>query len=84
MDRYSNFDRYVDRYSQPDFWTQDASRLTGEDWLFFVSIAAAIVLVRVIIVGRRNAEVQRRRDAWTEERLNIAKEMRDIYGGRRR
>lgn len=77
MDRYSY---YVDRYSQPDFWTQDASRLTTGDWLFFLAIAAVIVLVRVIIVARRNAEVQRRRDAWTQELLNISKEMRDIYG----
>lgn len=56
MNRYSY---YADRYSQPDFWTQDASHLTTGDWLFFLAIAAVIVLIRVAIVAKHNARVDK-------------------------
>lgn len=62
-----------------DFLTQDASQLPI--WAILLALVPAVLFS--ISRAASNRDVQRRRDAWTQERLNIGKEMRDIYGGRR-
>jgi hypothetical protein len=75
---------YYDRYTDENFWQQDASKLTGGDWLFFCLIAG--VIAGVFLAFRRGDYARERQRAADNARLDAEceRQIAEIYRGKRR